>query len=135
MGQFSDRMVKDDGSMPRIGLSDLSSRAAWQHFADSILQAAVRELSADVSIFGEADARYLVVNLYHNPTSSSEFYFSAEHAPRPLNALLDALGSLEYSLAKLLEYLRQETQVDDEGRIFIPFKDLTIFKSEYSASN
>jgi hypothetical protein len=108
MSRPTDNEVNDASGMRQISLGDLSSLAAWQHFADHIRQAAVRELPADVSIFGEGPTRYLVVNLYHSPSSSAEFYFSAEHAQHPLNALFDALGSLDYSLARLLDYLRQD---------------------------
>jgi len=87
----------------QISVGDLNSRGAWERLITTLREVHVANPSCALNIFGEGQNQYLVVNIYDSDTSSTEFFFSAHDELQRLDVLMEALETIGYSLARLIE--------------------------------
>jgi len=118
----------------QISVGDLNSRGAWERLITTLREVHVANPSCALNIFGEGQNQYLVVNIYDSDTSSTEFFFSAHDELQRLDVLMEALETIGYSLARLIERLASPAKTDSEGRRYLDLGRLKIVKSTLASN-
>jgi hypothetical protein len=105
--------------MPDITLKDVESFHAWAHMLihneESYL---VPEANVQMDIYGQDDSAYLVLDIYSEDNSITQYVFIVadevdDH--KTIVFLFDFLKALDFSLQKLLDWLKQAKFVETEA--------------------
>ena len=119
--------------MPDITLKDVESFHAWAHMLihneDSYM---VPEANAHLDLYGDDDSAHLVLDIYTSETTFTQYVFIvADEADdhKTIVLLFDFLKTLDFSLAKLLDWLAHANFIENDASCRVTTHGLAICRS------
>lgn len=104
--------------MPEVKLSDIEGLRAWANIVINNQDTwEVPEVATQVDIFNADETAYLVINVYLSRSTVNQYTFLSEKLedkPGRLVLLFDFLKSVDFSLARLLQWLSDAPFAESE---------------------
>ncbi|KEQ19743.1 hypothetical protein [Endozoicomonas numazuensis] len=116
--------------MKAINYEDMSSLYQWMDFIVNEKDVSVESIDCHLKVFGEGDDTYLVVNIYDNDKSSTEYYFKPVDGKNGLMSLVSLMSDFDFSLKKLLEKLPFQNYVEVDAGCCVSVNGIKIFKEK-----
>ncbi|GAB2190963.1 hypothetical protein MAH1_25710 [Sessilibacter sp. MAH1] len=114
--------------MKVINRKDICNLYQWMEFIVNVKDTYVDDTNCHLKIFDDQDSSYLVINIYNNNTTATEYYFKPESSKNYLYSLISCLKEFNFSLEVLLESLSELEFTDDDTGYFSTINDIQMFK-------
>ncbi|MDH5178280.1 MAG: hypothetical protein OEZ39_19830 [Gammaproteobacteria bacterium] len=88
-----------------ISQSDLSDLQAWMTLFDVTREVRLQDQVVVLNVFGKADDRYLVVNIYQSDCEADQYVLQSDTTDVSLSLIIEFLGGMGFSVTKLIAYL------------------------------
>ncbi|MBI3897496.1 MAG: hypothetical protein HY308_04265 [Gammaproteobacteria bacterium] len=120
--------------MSNLTLGGLSTFTAWAAILVNHRRVSFADADMTLSVYGEGDDSYLVIETYKSDVESTQYMLTAEGNEIPLAALFDFLKLVDFKFIKLLELLTSlPYQMSETGEV-IKIGQVKIFRTPVKAT-